>query len=44
MNKDIPIYIYTSAYKAEKMFLEAQEAGANQITASPTILMALLKN
>ncbi len=43
MNKDIPIYIYTSAEKAEKMFLEAQEAGANQITGSPTILMALLK-
>ncbi|MBI5295413.1 MAG: response regulator [Chloroflexi bacterium] len=43
MNKDMPIYIYTSAEKAEKMFLEAQEAGANQITGSPTILMALLK-
>lgn len=44
MDKDIPIYIYTSAGKAEKMFLEAQEAGANQITGSATILMALLNN
>ncbi|MFZ5880184.1 MAG: response regulator [Chloroflexota bacterium] len=44
MNKEIPIYIYTSAGKAEKLFLEAQEAGANQITGSPTILMALLND
>lgn len=42
MNKEIPIYIYTSAGKAEKLFVEAQEAGVNQITGSPTILMALL--
>jgi len=43
MNDDVPIYIYTSADKAEKMFDAAQEAGANQITGSATILMALLK-
>jgi len=43
MNDDVPIYIYTSADKAEKMFDPAQEAGANQITGSATILMALLK-
>jgi CheY-like chemotaxis protein len=43
MNDDVPIYIYTSTDKAEKMFDAAQEAGANQITGSATILMALLK-
>lgn len=44
MHEDLPIYIYTSAEKAEKLFVEAQEAGANQITGSATILMALIKN
>lgn len=44
MNENLPIYIYTTAEKAEKMFDEAQEVGANQITGSATILMALLKD
>jgi CheY-like chemotaxis protein len=43
MDEDLPIYIYTSPEKAEKLFVDAQEAGANQITGPATILMALLK-
>ncbi len=44
MDEDIPVYIYTSPEKAEKLFVDAQEAGANQITGSATILLALLKD
>ncbi len=44
IDEDVPIYIYTSAAKAEKMFDAAEDAGANQITGSPTILLALLKD
>jgi CheY-like chemotaxis protein len=44
MNDDIPIYIFTSPRKAEQMFDAAGDAGANQITASPTILLALLRS
>jgi CheY-like chemotaxis protein len=43
MNLQMPFYIYTSPAKAEKLFDAAQEAGANQITGSATILLALLK-
>jgi len=44
MDEDVPVYIYTSADKAEKMFDAAEDAGVNQITGSPTILLALLKD
>lgn len=43
MKEDIPIYIFTSPKQAEEMFDLAGDAGANQITGSPTILLALLK-
>lgn len=43
MKEDIPVYIYTSPRQAEEMFDLAEDAGANQITGSPTILLALLK-
>jgi len=43
MKEDIPVYIFTSPKQAEEMFDAAEDAGANQITGSPTILLALLK-
>jgi len=43
MNENLPVYIFTSGRKAEELFDEASDAGANQITGSPTILLALLK-
>jgi CheY-like chemotaxis protein len=43
MKEDIPVYIFTTPRKAEEMFDAAEDAGANQITGSPTILLALLK-
>jgi CheY-like chemotaxis protein len=44
MDENIPVYVFTSPRKAEKMCDAAQDAGANQVTASPTILLALLKD
>ncbi|HEY6073084.1 MAG TPA: response regulator, partial [Anaerolineales bacterium] len=44
MRQDIPVYIFTNPSKAEEMFDAAEDAGANQITGSPTILMALLRS
>lgn len=44
MKEDIPVYIFTSPKQAEEMFDLAEDAGANQITGSPTILLALLKS
>jgi len=43
MKEDIPVYIFTSPKQAEEMFDAAEDAGANQITGSPTILLELLK-
>src|SRR5574338_272193 len=37
MREDIPVYIFTSPKQAEEMFDLAGDAGANQITGSPTI-------
>ncbi len=43
MKEDLPVYIFTTPRQAEEMFDLAEDAGANQITGSPTILLALLK-
>lgn len=44
MDIHIPVYIYTSPSKVEELIDAAQEADANQITGSATILLALLKD
>ena len=44
MSEEIPVYIFTTPKQAEQMFDAASDAGANQITGSPTILLALLKD